>query len=329
MFAGLDKTTKKRMNKIFLLLILLPIQAIFAQTDSYSNKSSAADSIFQSYSNPNEPGMAIGIIQDGKVIFKNTKGMADLSNRLPITNSTAFNIASVSKQFTALLAIMATEEGKISLQDDITIYLPELKNLPYKITIKQLANHTHGLPNYSDLIAMIGFGLESPISNEQAVETILQTKQVNFKAGTQYQYGNSGFMLLAEILKRVYEQPFSMLVKEKIFGPLNMTQTAVIDKSNTIVHNKALAYRKNKDTYVEYPNRLMESGSSNIHTTLNDMIKWAINFQNPKVGTQNQMNLLKSETVSFSRDSDLGYGLGLIKETYKGLETVFHGGGTA
>ncbi len=317
------------MNKIILLTLLLAFNYSFAQTILGSKNVAVSDSILESYTNSQEPGIAIAVIQNGKVIYKKSKGIADLSNNLSITDSSAFNIASVSKQFTALLTLIAEEEGKISLQDNIAKYLPELKHLPYKITIKQLANHSHGLPNYSDLIEMIGFGLEYPISNDQAVQTMLSIESVNFKAGTQYQYGNSGFMLLAEILKRVYKKPFPMLLKEKIFEPLNMTQTAVIDNPNTIIKNKTKSYTKNGDTYIEYTNRQMECGSSNIHTTLTDMIKWAINFQNPKVGTQNQMNRLITKTISVSKDSDLAYGLGLLTETYKGLETVFHGGGTA
>jgi CubicO group peptidase (beta-lactamase class C family) len=317
------------MNKIISLIILVIFNTSYAQTNLDSNKKEVTDSILKSYCKPNEPGMAIGIVQNGKVIYKNAIGIADISNNLSITDSTVFNIASVSKQFTALLALMASEEGKISLEDDVTQHLPELKNLPYKITIKQLANHTHGLPNYSDLIAMIGFGLSSPISNNQALQTLLNIEQVNFKAGTQYQYGNSGFMLLAEILKRVYEKPFPLLVKEKLFEPLDMTHTVVIDNPNTIIYNKAVAYTKRNETYIEHPNRQMESGSSNIHTTLNDLIKWTINFQNLTVGSENQINRLKTKTVSISRNSDLSYGLGLFTETYKGLETAFHGGGTA
>lgn len=317
------------MNKIILLVVLLAFNETFAQTNLVSDNVAVSDSILESYTNPQEPGMAIAVIRNGKVIYKNTKGIADLSNNLIITDSSTFNIASVSKQFTALLTLIAEEEGKLSLQDNISQYLPELENLPYKITIEQLTNHTHGLPNYSDLIQMIGFSLEDPVSNDQAVKTMLSIESVNFEPGTQYQYGNSGFILLAEILKRVYEKPFSLLLKEKIFEPLNMSRTSVIDNPNTIIHNKAKSYTKKGDTYIEYNNRQMECGSSNIHTTLNDMIKWAINFQNPKVGTQSQMNQLMTKTISFSKDSDLGYGLGLISETYKGLRTVFHGGGTA
>ncbi|MEM6299750.1 MAG: serine hydrolase domain-containing protein, partial [Bacteroidota bacterium] len=315
------------MKKILLLLALFLASNAFAQTttDSFSNE--AVDSILQSYCHPDKPGLAVGIVKNGKVLYKNTAGIADLSNSIPITDSTVFNIASVSKHFTALVALMAEEEGKLSLDDDVRKYLPELQHLPQKITIKQLANHSHGLPNFSEVVQLMGFTGQDPSSNTFAVETMLATRQVNFEPGTRFQYGNTGYMLLAEVLKRVYEKPFPRVVQEKLFQPLSMTQSAVIDDSRAVVKNKAQAYRWSGTAYVESANRQMESGPSNVHTSLNDMLKWLINFQNPKVG--GQVNQLATKTIALVEDGGVDYGLGLFSENYKGLNTVFHGGGTA
>jgi CubicO group peptidase (beta-lactamase class C family) len=317
-----------KMNKLILFAILIIANESFAQVSSIFIERGRVDSTLATYCNPDEPGMAIGIVQNGSVIYKNAMGIADMSNNISITDSTVFNIASVSKQFTAFLALMAEEEEKISWQDDIKKYLPELKHLPYKITIKQLANHTHGLPNYSDLMEMIGFGLATPISNDQAVQTMLSIEQANFEAGAEFQYGNTGFMLLAEILKRVYEKPFPLLVREKIFEPLYMDQSTAIDNPNTVVKSKAVAYRKNGDSYLEHPNRQMELGSSNIHTSLNDLIKWVINYQKTKVETEGIHKKMIEHTI-LNDGSEVAYGLGLYTGFYKGLEIVFHGGGTA
>ena len=128
------------MNKIIILSLFFAYNIASAQTISISNMAEETDSILKSYCNYHEPGMAIGIVRNGKVIYKNAIGVADLSNNISISDSTVFNVASVSKQFTALLALIAESEGKISLQDNIVKYLPELKKLPYEITIKQLAN---------------------------------------------------------------------------------------------------------------------------------------------------------------------------------------------
>ncbi|SMG35685.1 CubicO group peptidase, beta-lactamase class C family [Marivirga sericea] len=318
------------MKKIILFwALLMSVNTVFAQTSLPAIKPSILDSIALSYCNPGEPGMAIGIVINGETVFKNSKGIADLTNNLQITDSSTFNIASVSKQFTAFLTLIAEKEGKFNLSDDIRQYLPELKTLPHKITIQQLANHSHGLPNYSDLIEMIGFGLSSPLSNIQVVETLLNVKQVSFKPGTKYQYGNSGFILLAEILKRVYDKPFTVLMKEKVFDALKMTHTAIIDDPNTIVKNKANAYKKKGDSFTKFPSRQMESGSSNVYTTLNDMLKWAVYFQNPPEDDENRIRQLSQSTISITKTGDLHYGLGLYTETYKGLKLIFHGGGTA
>jgi len=315
------------MNKLLLFLVLIVSNKSFAQVNSQFVDNEMVDSIFESYCNLEEPGMAIGIVKNGSLIYKNAMGIADLSNTISITDSTVFNIASISKQFTALLALMAVEEGKIALEDDITKYLPELISLPSRITIRQLANHTHGLPNYSNLTEFMGFELGSPIRNEQAVSLMLNIKQDNFEAGERFQYGNTGFMLLAEILKRVYNAPFPSLVREKIFDPLDMNHSAVIDDPNVIVKNKAEAYRRSGDTYLISPNRQMECGSSNIHTSLNDMIKWAMDYQNPKVGNREMYDQMIDQAI-LNDGSKVGYGLGLYTGQYKGLNVVFHGGGT-
>ena len=178
---------------------------------------SKADSLWSIYKQMDAPGMAVAVIKEGKVFYKRTYGLANLESKTPITDSTAFNIASVSKQFTAFIALLAEQEGKLSLYDDIRVYQPELSHLPYKITIRQLANHTHGLPNFSEIKKLQGFGDEFKVTNTEAVHTLLQIKNVNFPPGEQYQYNNTGFTLLAEILLRVYKKKFSQIAKEYVF----------------------------------------------------------------------------------------------------------------
>jgi len=288
---------------------------------------SRADSLWNVYKQANTPGMAVAIIKEEKVIYKRTYGLANLESKTPITDSTAFNIASVSKQFTAFIALLAEQEGKLSLDDDIRIYLPELSHLPYKITIRQLANHTHGLPNFSEIKKLQGFGDEFKVNNNQAVQTLLEIKTVNFPPGEQYQYNNTGFTLLAEILRRVYKKDFSQIAKEYIFNPLNMKNTLAIDDPDKIIPNKAESYQPKVDTFIKLPIGQMVSGSSNIYATLDDLCKWAANFQNPLQGSREIYNAMQNNTVLNSGEN-IEYGLGLQTEKYKGLDIVFHGGGT-
>jgi len=294
----------------------------FGQSNQ-KNPISRADSLWSVYKQPNTPGMAVAIVKEGKIIY----GLANLESKAPITDSTAFNIASVSKQFTAFIALLAEREGKLSLDDDIRTYLPELNHLPYKITIRQLANHTNGLPNFSEIKKLQGYGDEFKVTNNEAIQTLLRIKNVNFPPGEQYQYNNTGFTLLAEILRRVYNKDFSQIAKEYVFNPLHMKNTAAIDDPDKIIPNKAESYQPKGNTFVKLPIGQMVSGSSNIYATLDDLCKWAANFQNPIQGDRALYNTMQKNTV-LSSGTNIEYGLGLQTEKYKGLDIVFHGGGT-
>lgn len=292
------------------------------------NEIRKADSLLATYSKVNAPGMAVGIIKDGKVIYKKTYGLANLEDRTPVTDSTAFNIASVSKQFTALVALMAVQEGKLSLDDDIKTYLPELSRLPYKITIRQLANHTHGLPNFTEINELQGFGDEFRLTNNEAVQTVLGIKSINYAPGKQYQYNNTGFMLLAEILHRIYKKDFAQIIKESIFSPLSMNNTVAMDDPEKVILNKAEPYLQKGNTFLKFPIGQMVYGASNIYLTLNDFCKWAINFQKPTVGSRELFDTMQKSTL-LNNGISVNYGLGLQTGKYKGLDLVFHGGGTA
>jgi len=309
-------------------LILLLFWSISAITHAQTPFALQMDSLLGIYTQSEAPGMAIGIIKDGKTIYKNAAGMANLEHQIPITDSTVFNIASISKQFAALLTLFAEQEKKLTLDDDIRDHLPELKHLPNKITIRQLANHTHGLPNSSELLQLKGFGLDYPMTNAEALEVALSIQQPNFEAGSQFQYGNVGYLLVAEILARAYEKPFTQLIQEKIFGPLQMNHSQVVNDPYTIVPNLAEAYQSGANGYIKFPNRQMESGPSNVHITLNDFIKWATNFQQPSIGNPSMYTRM-IEPGQLNHKERIGYGLGLNLEIRKGVNMAFHGGGTA
>lgn len=317
---------KLQIRSTLLLFSMATFQICSAQTNQ-KELIGRADSLVNSYAQPKAPGMALGIIKDGKVIYRKTFGLANLEAGTPVTDSTAFNIASVSKQFTAFLALVAERDGKLSLDDDIRTYLPELDHLQSKITIRQLANHTNGLPNFSEIKKLQGFGDEFRVTNLQAVNTLLKIKTLNFAPGSQYQYNNTGFTLLAEILHRVYKKDFSDLLTEFISRPLDMKNTMAIADPSKIIPNRAESYQQKGDSFTTLPIGQMVSGSSNIYTTLDDLCKWAVNFQVPAIGSRTIYDTMQKSTI-LSSGGIIEYGLGLQTEKYKGLDIVFHGGGT-
>ncbi|MFK7814180.1 MAG: serine hydrolase domain-containing protein, partial [Maribacter sp.] len=283
------------------------------------------DSLFNSYHQNDKTGSIMSIIKNDETVYTNQKGLANVEYQIPITNTTAFNIASNSKQFTTFLALLLEEEGKLSLNDDIRQHLPELKHLPYRITIKQLTNHTHGLPNSDELAQLKGAKL---MNHPQVVKMLLNTKQVNFKAGDKHEYTNTGYILLSEIIERVGQKPFKEQLEEKIFTPLGMNHTQAVDYNDIVVENKAYSYRQLNGTYIINPVVLTNIGSSGIYTTINDLELWAKNYQKTIVGKQEFYERMQTISVLNSK-KETNYGLGLQHDKYKGVDVVFHGGGTA
>lgn len=306
-------------------VILLLSQSTFGQAETLNKETiKKIDSLFNTYHQQDERGSIISIIKNKKTIYSNKKGLANIEHQVPITDSTVFNIASNSKQFTAFLALLLEEEGKLSFNDDIRLYIPELKYLPNKITIKQLANHTHGLPNTDELAQLKGV---ETMHHKQVLKMLLNIKEINFKTGDKLQYNNTGFLLLSEIIERVGKKPFPEQLQEKIFKPLGMNNTQVVGYNDDVIKNKAYSYKQWSDTYITFPVTLATMGSSGIYTTINDLGLWAKNYQNTTVGKREFYEKMQQITI-LNSGKKTNYGLGLQVDTYKGIDVVFHGGGT-
>lgn len=317
---------KQSFKIVSILAFTLFYNVCLAQNQNKALKLKKVDSLLEHSYQKNNPGVALAIIEHGKTIYSGQRGISNMEYKIPITDSTAFHIASVSKQFTAFLAVSLEKEGKLSLDDDIGKYLPELKNLPYKISIRQLANHTHGLPNLYELAQLKGIEPGDRMKHKDVVEMLLHVKQVNFKPGEKFEYNNTGFVLLAEIIERVCGKPFQEVLKDKIFTPLQMSNSLTVDTPSLIVKNKADSYRLKNGKYENYAFNVMANGSSGISTTINDLSKWAINMQYPSSEDEDIFGEMTKPTMLNSGET-IRYGL--ETKTYKGLELVFHGGGDA
>lgn len=313
------------LKTVTVLALVIASQSILGQVKSIDKETTRKiDSLFNKYHQQDKRGSIISIIKNEQVVYSNKTGLANIEHQIPINNTTTFNIASNSKQFTMFLALLLEEEGKLSLYDDIRLYLPELKHLPNKITIKQLANHTHGLPNTDELSQLIG---ANTMNHDEAVKMLLNIKQVSFEAGEEHYYNNTGFMLLSVIIERVGNKPFEEQLEEKIFAPLKMNNTSVIRNSNTVVNNKAYSYILQDSVYNTSPSNFSTIGSSGIYTTIEDLNLWVKNYQKTTVGKKEFYEKMQTLTT-LNSGKKTNYGLGLQHDTYKGIDVLFHGGGT-
>ncbi|MEM8764323.1 MAG: serine hydrolase domain-containing protein [Bacteroidota bacterium] len=313
----------KRNQIILLLLTCLPTFLLFAQQFN-PEVLARVDSIFHVQFSENEPGSAFAVIKKGKVVYKNTKGMANMEFRVRITDSTVFNIASNSKHMTTFLVLLMADEGKFSLEDDVRDHLPELAHLEHKITLKQLTNHTHGLPNVDELEQFKDLG---DMTHATVLDMLFEIQTFNFNPGEDYVYSNTGYVLLSEIIARKGEKPFEVLLHEYLFSKLGMNSQAV-GNFNQIVPNLADSYTQTSEGFQKNPVKSSTMGASGVHACLNDLIAWAKHFYNPKVGKPSYWKEMVKPTV-LNSGKTIDYGMGLQFEKYKGIDIVFHGGGTA
>lgn len=282
--------------------------------------------------NSKAPGAAVAVMKDGKIVFSKGYGYADLESDRPITPSTIFHVASVSKQFTAFAIAMLADQGKLSLDDDIRKYLPELHDFGHTITINHLAHHTSGLRDQWNLLMMAGWRLDDVITQKQIMRMIVRQRELNFKPGEEFLYCNTGFTLMAEIVQRVTGQTLAQWTAANIFGPLEMKNTFFYDDHEKMVANRAYSYYRNGDANTtEYKKSVLSyatAGATSLFTTPEDLCAWAQNFETKKVGNAKVMAMMQQPFI-LNKGDTTDYAMGIAIGKYRGLRTINHSGGDA
>lgn len=329
---------KNRILKSCLLLVFLAFadNTFYGQTND-TTVDNQTDKLFSGY-NSTTPGVAVAVVKDGKIVFQKGYGTANLEYDTPITTKTVFQIASVSKQFTAFSIYLLEKQGKISLEDDVRKYVPEVPVFGRIVKIKHLLAHTSGIRDQAALLTLAGWRMDDVTTTQHILRLISRQKELNFEPGSQYLYSNSGYTLLAETVKRVSGQTFAEFTKKNIFEPLAMKDTQFYDDFERIVKNRADSYELENGIYKKKNLNNSADGASNLYTTVEDLAKWVLNFENPKVGDAelikrfNEPSLLNNgERVVFSVvDGEPGYhAKGQIHWNYRGLHLMSHGGHAA
>lgn len=314
------------MKHLFILIFLnVSIQVLFGQ--NITSLAPTLDSIATQDVPPGAPGVATGIVQNGKVIYTKVAGFADLTDSLLITENTRFNIASNGKQFTALAILLLEHEGKLRLGDDIRTYFPALyPNIKFPITIEHLLNHSSGIRDVYDLWALQGLTWwEHSFDNADALKLLAQQQELNFQPGTRYLYSNSNYILLAELIGKVSGKNFVNYTQD-LFSKLNMPHTSFSADYKNITPPIAKPYF-NFNTWTAYDWLWNVCGDGNLFTTLKDQLQWEKVLQNPGLTKIPKKVIQKSQTLTASNVIK-NYGYGLEFGRYNGLKYTFHTGAT-
>lgn len=309
----------------FLIVVLISISC----TAQLSPKMrSDIDAVFSDVSKPDSPGCALAVYQNGKIAYENGYGTASLEQQVAITPRTVFDLGSTSKQFTAFSILLLERDGKLSLNDDVRKYIPELPQYERPITIADLMHHTSGLRDYLTLWNLAGVPTEDLTTGEDALKLIVRQKGSNFPAGSEFLYSNSGYFLLSEIVKRVSGKTLREFAQQRIFTPLGMTHTQYVDDHALVVARKATGYTPRRDDYGVEMSDYEQTGDGAVNSSVEDLLLWNNNFYEPKVGDAALIQH-EHETGKLTSGEALDYAAGLYVDSYRGLKTVRHGGSWA
>jgi CubicO group peptidase (beta-lactamase class C family) len=337
MITDRGKKNMFRRCLVFITLILFIVgftatgilgqQNIAAKTQPSDDELTKKVDAFLSQWNKNDmPGCAVGVIKDGRLVYKRGFGMANLDYDIPNTPATLFNLASASKPFTAFSIALLAQQGKLSLDDDIRKYVPEIPEYGDTITIRHLLHHTSGIRDYQALVFFSGLPVDNALNDKAVLNMLARQKNISFKPGTKHQYSNSGYHLLGIIVGRVSGKSLRAFAEENIFKPLGMKNTLFFDNRFEVIKNRASGYMVGSNNRIRARSSLFDLvGGGGVLTTIEDLYLWDQNFYSPKVGNKELISMLTTPGTLNSGEK-MDYAFGLWRNEYKGLPVIKHSG---
>lgn len=280
------------------------------------------DEVFAEWSGTRTPGCAVGIMDGRELVFTRGYGMASLEHGIAITPETVFPIQSTSKQFIAIAIVLLIQDGKLSFDDDVRKYVPELPDYGAKITVRHLLEHSSGLRDINILAQDKGWGNEESHPRAQLIRLITRQKSLNHPPGAAASYSNSGYLLLMLIAERITGERFGALLARRVFEPLGMTSSRYREDAGAVIEGRAEGYSRRDGTWRRSP-----GGNNTVFTTIGDLARWMNNFTRPVVGGEEGIRWMTT-WGKLDTGQTTEWGLGLSPLRYRGLEGFYFSGGS-
>ena len=277
----------------------------------------------------NRPGYALGIVNEGKLMYSKGYGIANLDYNIAISDSSAFYIGSMAKQFTAAALLILESEDKIDLNAPVRNYLPDFPKYAQEITINHLIHHTSGIRETNSLQLFQGIDrkFEETFTTTDLLDLVFTQKELNFPPGDEYRYSSGGYAVLAKIVEQISGQSFRDFARIKIFEPLNMTNTIVCDKHNEIIPNRAVSYWPISENSYERRSQVFDAyGDGGIITTVRDLANWDKAFYTDVLGVESFAEKMYQKSTLNNGES-IDYARALNVWEFKGQKVVQHNGG--
>jgi len=319
-------------------------------TTGEDDLSTQTSRIFASLADDKSPGIAVLVRKDGHTVFERGYGVRDLRSRAKIDPQTNFRLASCSKQFTAMSIMLLVHDGKLHYHDKLTDLFPDFPAYGKAITIRNLLNHTSGLPDYEDLMAVAEKRKGAPIwtdthqiQDAEVLDLLKQEKAGTFTPATQWSYSNSGYVVLGLVVAKISGKPFPEFLRERIFAPLKMSQTIAYQKGQNEVTNRAYGHSKQGDSWKETDQSPTSAtlGDGGIYSSLIDLAKWDEALAQHTLLSENEMQpaltaaqLTTGNQAQWPANSDrpqgtpVSYGFGWFLDPYRNHARTWHYGDT-
>jgi CubicO group peptidase (beta-lactamase class C family) len=332
-----------------LLFVLLVASSSRAQS-SQDQTATALEAIFSPLANANSPGLAVLVRKDGRPVFEHGYGARELRSFAKIDPQTNFRLASCSKQFTAMSVMLLVHDGKLRYDDKLTDVFPGFPAYGKAITIRNLLNHTSGLPDYEDLMAAAekrkGAAIWTPTHQIQDAEVLYLLKQETageFVPGTHWSYSNSGYVVLGLVVAKISGKPFREFLRERIFAPLKMSQTVAYQRRQNEVTHRAYGHSREANTWKETDQSPTSAtlGDGGIYSSLIDLAKWDEALAQHALLTEKEMQpaltpaqLASGAQPKWPANSDrpegtpVSYGFGWFLDPYRNHARMWHYGDT-
>lgn len=317
------------MKRSFLLLVLTG-HCLVAAAQSWPDTVANIEKIFSRYNSNSVPGAELAISRNGQVIFSKAWGMADLEHNIALTTQSLIEAGSVSKQFTAASILLLEQQGKLSLEDDVRKYIPELPDYGKVITLRHMMQHTSGLKDWGSVMDLAGWSRGTrAYSNEYALYVVSLQQTLNNIPGDEYIYSNSNYNLQAIIVQRVSGLSLADFTSKYIFEPAGMKHTEWRSNYKKLVKDRAIAYSKGGgQTFITNMPNENAYGNGGLLTTTEDLLAWNQYYLSGKFGSP---SLLPNQTATRKLNSGRvnNYGAGLMMDSIGGWQAISHSGATA
>ncbi len=284
--------------------------------------------LLAAYDHDDTPGALVAVVRDGAIVYQQAVGMANLTHGIPYALDTRTNIGSTSKQFTAYAIATLAAEGRLTLDDDVRAHLPELPDLGETVTLRHLLTHTSGYREFLNTLAIGGRRLDEGdhIDRDEIVALVQRQPRLQNAPGAEWNYNNTGYALLAQVVERVTGEPFPAWMAAHVFAPMGMTHTAVRGGNGQIVPHSAQGYESSADGWREVQDlgAGASMGAGGIYATVGDLARWIAALQD---GTADPAIVRQMTTRAVLTTGDTtDYGMGFFVDTQRGQRRVQHGG---